>query len=330
MTPEQIAALLKAFNVTPEAIAEVQNSGTPEEHELIKFAKGVIAPEDIAVNGVLTPSQSSKFVDLIQNANEFLKEITVQPMDKLKTNYDVWDIARGILVRVPEGSKPTSRQLKKIKNSGRMLVAQPMQLFATLTKSSILNNRHKPNFAGWLEKKYSTAMANDMAYLGFVGKEDDYSNDNFENLNKGWIQVAKDDTDTKKVTYAESDTIKDRLDKLVEKADDTMPDNAKIMIHRKDFLKYCSEIGTSTNTSDLIITAAAKGHSGYEFKITNDMPRGEYMLTPLKNLVFGIVAEVGKSREWNGQERAINYTFDVNVDYDIAVPAYVTIATQAS
>ena len=330
MTPEQITALLKAFNVTPEAIGEVISTPNPEEHDLVKFAKGAIEPGDIAVNGTIDPTRAAKFIDLIQNQNQLLKKVTVIPMESLKTTYDVWDAQNGILVRVDEGKEPTAAELKKLQNEGRELDAKAMQLFADLTRGTILNNQHRPDFTAWLDKKFATKFANEMVYLGFVGKKDTYSPKVFENLNKGWLQVAQDETGTNKTTYAADDSMVARLEKLVNVADDSMGDDAKIFIHRKDFIKYCIEVGKSTNTAQLLIDAAAQGFAGYGFEVTNNMPSGTYMLTPPKNLVFGMVSKIYRSREWNGRKRAVEYTFDVYADYDIAVPKYVAIATQAS
>jgi len=109
-----------------------------------------------------------------------------------------------------------------------------------------------------------------------------------------------------------------------------MGDDAKIMIHRKDFLKYCIEVGKSTNTASLIIAAAAEGFGGYGFEITNNMPTGTYMLTPTKNLVTGVATKIYRSRNWHARKRAIEYTFDIYVDYDIAVPKLVAFIEQAS
>lgn len=329
MTPEQIAALLKAFGVTPEAIAEVQKSNDPEEHDLVKFAKDAIGPTDIAVNGTIDPSRANKFIDLIQNRNDLLKKVTVIPMDSLKSTYDVWDAQNGILVRVDEGKEPTAAQKKKIENDGRELDAKPMQLFADLTRASILNNQHRPNFVAWLDTKFATKFASELVLLGFKGEKDNYSPANFVNLNKGWIQIAKDEAAAPKVTYAAEDSMVARLEKLVDEADDDMGDDAKIFIHRKDFIKYCLEVGKSTNTAELLIAAAAQGFAGYGFEVTNNMPSGTYMLTPPKNLVFGMVAKIYRSREWNARKRAVEYTFDIYADYDIAVPKYAALATQA-
>ena len=332
MTPEQLAAFMKAFGIDEEQLSKHLAGGeaSGEESDLVKFAKGAIAPSDLAVSGTISPTRASKFIDLIQKNNQLLSKVTVIPMESLKSEYDVWDMDRGVLVRVPEGSEPNDTQKKKIQNKGRKLDAKAMQLFADVLRATILNNQHRPDLVKWLDNNFSIKFGNELVYLGFVGEKDDYANEEFKNLNKGWIQVAKDDGETNKTTYAADDTMVERLEKLVDVADDEMGDDAKILIHRKDFIKYCIEVGKSTNSSQLLIEAAAQGFAGYGFEVTNNMPSGKYMLTPLKNLVFGMANKIYRSREFNSRKRAVEYTFDIHADYDIAVPRFVSFIEASS
>ncbi len=327
---EELKAFLKAIGVDVDALPRGFEKEVDEESDLVKFAKDAISPSDLAVSGTISPTRAIKFIDLITKNSKLMDKITVIPMSSLKTDYDVWDMQKGVLVRVAEGSEPTSAKKKKIENAGRTLDAKAMQLFADVLRSTILNNQHRANLTSWLDSKFATKFANELVYLGFVGTDDTYANGNFNELNKGWIQVATDESDTKKGTYAADDTMVARLEKLVENADDDLGDDAKILIHRKDFQNYCIEVGKSTNSSALLIEAAAQGFAGYGFEVTNNMPSGTYILTPLKNLVFGMVSDIYRAREYNARKRAIEYTFDIHADYDIAVPKFVSLLTLAS
>jgi hypothetical protein len=330
MNREQMLSFITALAVANNLDAnEIAKSITPpqanEESDLVKFAKGAITPTDLAVSGEISATRANKFIDLIQKNNQFLSKITVIPMESLKTTYDVWDMERGILVRVDEGQEPTEAQKKKIQNKGRKLEAKAVQLFTDVLRATILNNLHRPNLTAWLDGKFSIKFGNELVYLGFVGVADDYANEEFKELNKGWIQVAKDEDATNKDTYAADSTMVDRLKALVDNADDELPDNAKILIHRKDFINYCIEVGIETNSSALLIQAAAEGFGGYAFEITNNMPSGTYMLSPLENLVLGVVGKIYRAREFNSRKRAIEYTFDFYPDYDVAVPRFVSL-----
>jgi len=326
---EQLRAFLKSIGVDIEGANSFTPGENEEQSDLVKFAKSAISPADLAVSGDISASRASQFIDLIEKENSFLSKTTVIPMESLKSEYDVWDMANGVLVRVAEGSEPTATQKKNIENNGRVLDAKPMQLFADVLRATIINNQNRPNLTSWLDQKFATKFGNELVYLGFTGENDTYSPANFKNLNKGWITLAKEVSGVNKSTYAADDAMVKRLEALVDNADDNMGDDAKILIHRKDFLKYCIEIGTSTNTASLITQAAAEGFGGYGFEITNNMPSGSYMLTPTKNLVTGIAQKIYRSREWHSRKRAIEYTFDIYADYDIAVPKLVSFVSQA-
>ncbi len=316
-----IAAMALSTGLGADEIAKsIGYDDSNDENDLIKFAKDAISPSDLAVSGTITPTRANKFIDLIAKNNQILQKVTVIPMDSLKSDYDVWDMEKGVLVRVNEGADPSDAQKKKIQNAGRELDAKSMQLFADVLRATILNNQHRPNLTAWLDEKFSVKFGNELAYLGFTGESDDYANGLFTELNKGWVYLAKNETGTKTGTYATDDTMVERLEKLVDQADDDMGDDAKIIIHRKDFISYCIEVGKTTNSAALLIEAAAQGFAGYGFEVTNNMPTGKYILTPLKNLVFGMADKIYRAREFNARKRAIEYTFDIYADYDIAVP----------
>jgi len=300
------------------------------ENDLVKFAKGAITPEQLSVSGTITPRRASLMIDLIQSQSSFLSRISVIHMDSLSSEYDVWDMANGILVRVAEGAEPTEAQKKQISNAGRTLTALPAQLFADLTRSTILSNQWRPNLTGWLDERFSIKFGNEMVKLGFDGVADDYANTKFNELNKGWIYLAQTEADTVKSKYSVDGTMVQKLERLVQAAADDMPEDAVIFIHRKDVIKYASEVGASTNNAALIMEAAAKGYGGYSFEVNNKMPRGVFMLTPLKNLVLGVSGEMSRDRVWNARKRAVEYTFDVSNDYDIAVPKFVVHGSEAA
>jgi len=306
-----------------------EGENSDSENDLIKFVKGAITSEQLAVNSTVTPRRAAIMIDLIQSQNDFLNKITVVNMDSLTGEYDVWDMASGILVRVPEGSLPSEAQKAIIENRGRTLDAKAVQLYADLLKSAIISNQWRPDFTGFVDARFSTKFGNELVKLGFEGIADDYANSNFNELNKGWVHLASTESATSKSVYSPDDTMVEKLNRLIEASDDDMPENAVILIHGKDVLSYATEVGASTNNAALIMEAAAKGHGGHSFEINNKMPRGIFMLTPLKNLVMGVAGQMSRDRQWIPRKRAVEYTFGMFNDYDIAVPKYVVYSKEA-
>ncbi len=294
--------------------------------DVIKFAKGLITPESLTITGSLTPKQSKGFYSAIVNNNEFLKKVTTKQMNSLELFVDAYDVAEGILVRVPEGSEPTNSQKRTYSNIGCTLRALKAQLFADVTRSTIENNADNPNFEKELFNGFSIRFGNELVKLGFEGVDE--TGDSFENLNKGWIQVAKDSSDVKKDTYASTDKMVDRLSGLIENLDkDAKGPSTSILMSWSDWEKYMLELADTTKTAALFTDAKTKSFMGYPIEVNKYMPNGVYMATPLKNLVFGMLTKIYRERTWNARKRAIEYTFDVGNDYEIIIKKWVSLMT---
>lgn len=138
-------------------------------------------------NGNLAPEQSRKIINTIIEKNEFLSKITVDKTKKLQKSFDVWGLASGILVRVAPGKAPTEQQREKIGVKSVTLDNKVVQLFAKVAQDALEDNPDNPNFENEMYESFAKAFSNDLQNLGIVGEKDDYSGDEFKNLNKGWF-----------------------------------------------------------------------------------------------------------------------------------------------
>jgi hypothetical protein len=299
------------------------------ESKLVQFAKWLITPESLTVTGSLTPKQSRSLISAIKKNNEFLKKINYQTMTSLEQFVDAFDIADGVLVRVPEGVEPSDADKKKYQNIGTTLKALAVNLFSDVTRSTLQNNADNKNLDQYLFDGFATKFGNELVMLGFKGVAE--TGDTFENLHKGWVQVAKDSADTAKDTYdAATEGILDRLKKLVKKIHpDAKGPGTSIIMSWADYEDYILALGGDTLTASIIANANTKSFMGYPIEVQKDMAEGEYLATPLKNLVFGAVTDVYRGREWNARKRCMEYTFDLKCDYEIVIKkwcAYVSAA----
>lgn len=299
------------------------------EPKLIQLAKGSISPEDIEQSGILTPAQSNDMLEAIKDNNAFLKEITYSRQAKLKGSVDAYDIADGSLVRVEEGVEPTDEQLAGMSNIGCALDMLNVQLFADVTFSTIRNNQYNTKFLTEMFQRFTTKFGNELVHLGFVGYENDNLDNEFARLNKGWVHLAQNSTDTKKATYAVDSKIADRLKALIDVVHDDVVGEAAIIMNPRDYQTYLLETGLDTAEVSLVVNAEAKSFLGYPIKVQGKMPQGVYMSTPLKNLAFGICNEIFRSQKWHDRKRVVQYTFDVACDYGIVIDKWAAICEQA-
>lgn len=289
--------------------------------------KASFAATDTTLSGSLTPEQAHNFVQVVKDNSDFLNKINVVKMGRLTKEVDAWDVAKGILVRVPSGQKPNEDQRKKLGLVGCKLDAKSVQLFARILQDALEENKHNPSFESETFEVFSKAFGNDLALLGFVGKSDTYAN-SFETLHKGWLQIAKDSSEATKVTYTESQSVSDRLKALVKSIAADAKANSVILINPNDVSTYNEEL-SKLNSPTHLIEAGAKKILGVPFLESPLMPEGEYLATPLKNLLLGIVLDIRRNRWYDAEERALKYVFDVFVDYEIAIKKWVSIMTKA-
>jgi len=280
-----------------------------------------------SLSGTLLPEQAHNFIDAIKDNSGFLQKITVEKMGRLTKELDAWDVARGILVRVPSGERPSEAQRQKLGLVGCKLEAKAVQLFARILQDALEDNKNNPKFEEQTFASFSRAFGNDLVYLGFVGNSDTYDG-TFETLNKGWVQIAKESSETTKATYAASESVTSRLTAIAKSVHPDVLSDSVILISPGDHQRYNEELSTNAATS-LLVEGSAKKVLGVPLEISPLMPNGVYMATPLKNLVLGAVIDIRRNRWYDNEERALKYVFEVYVDYEIVVKKWVSVLTAA-
>ena len=68
---------------------------------------GEFSPELVNVGGTLRPQETEKFIDLVVKSSPILSRVTVDRSQKLTKDVNVWELLRGVLQRVPQGTEPT-------------------------------------------------------------------------------------------------------------------------------------------------------------------------------------------------------------------------------
>ena len=296
-------------------------------NNLSEILKGSINAQSVTLSGSLTPAQAHNFVDAIKNNNGFLSKIHTEKMGRLTKELDAWDVAKGILVRVASGEKPTEAQRAALGKVGAKLDAKGVQLFARILQDALEDNADNPNFETETLNAFTKAFGNDLALLGFIGESDTYDG-TFKKLHKGWIAVAKDASDTTKLTYASSDKVSDRLSALVDSINSDILGESVVLINPADAQAYNKEL-SALNSPLHLIQGGADKILGVPLEITPLMPKGVYMATPLKNLVLGMGLDVRRNRWYDAEERALKYVFDLYTDYEIVIKRWVSLATAA-
>lgn len=292
---------------------------------LLEIAKsGSITPTDMYASGELRPEVSRKFFNTVISQNAFLSKVTTHQTSKIKSEVDIWGLGDGNLVRVAGGTRPTDDQRQKLIPTVVSFENLSVQLHTKILRATLEDNKDNPSFEKETFDTFNRGFGNDLLNLGLNGEAD--TGDNFKNLNKGWLKIAKDSDEVGKVEFEESTKMIDRLTNLVKQAKN-LQDSSVILISKHDFTALQIELGNKSGGLPILMNGGARNILGVPLEVVSYMPNDTYFLTPLKNLFMSMTQTVIRDRWWDNDEAALKYRFEINNDYEIVVKKYTTLAT---
>jgi len=287
--------------------------------QLYAVAKGLVSPEDVRVGGTLRPLAANAIISMVRE-DAFLSKVTTERMGKLKKDVDVYDVLARQLVRVAEGSEPTSGQMPDVSEFGCTLTALPVQLFPTLKLSTLQDNSDNPQFLQTVNGMFNTVFQNDLLDLGTNGTADDYAASAFLALNKGWLQIALDSANTPKLAIDPA-TVGwiDTLAAIRAASDVRFRPESVFIMSPNDADAYNIELGKHVTGAAIIANSNGQGFLATPVIPNRYMPDGKVLYTPLKNLVFGMHTTITRTGAFHARRRAFEFTYDMSVDYEISV-----------
>ena len=298
--------------------------------DIVALAKGLISPSDLAVGGAMLPKQATRLIQMVFKT-DFMSKVTTEMMSSLKQQVSAIDMARRQMVRVSQGTDPDEGQFATAGNYGCELTALPLQLFPTVTLDTLRNNKDNPELLSMLEESFTQAIGRDLVDLGFNGVSDDNAGANreakFVRLNKGWVQLALDAPDTKKVNIdPATDGWINSLTSIVNASDERASRDSVLVMNTRDADDYGRQLGAPVTGMAMRADSMFRRFEGRPIEAVGDMPRGKVLFTPLKNLVHGIHVDIKRDKGYHIRKRALEFTFDMAVDYEIAVKQYCVVA----
>lgn len=292
---------------------------------LAAILKGGLTPVEATLSGSLTPKQGKTFVEAIVENDGLLKKVTVDITGKLTKERSTWDIAKGVLTRHISGTEAPGANDRKLGKIGCTLdMTKGVELNARINDDTLEDNKDDPTFETNQFNKFTVAFNNDLQLLGIIGENDSEEHGAvFKDLAKGWFTVADASANTKK-TKSSSSSMIERLKWLVKNAHDDVKGTATILMSASDYQDYQFELAELTKDLSTLLKADKDSFMAYPIETNADIPNGEYLLTPLKNMVFGISSRVKRDRWYDNAASALRYKFVVYPDYEFDIHKYVT------
>lgn len=308
-------------------IIDLPNHGRMDD--VVALAKSLIGPTDLANGGTLTPQQAQKLISMLWK-DGFLSKVTTVRMSKLTRMVDVLDILRRQLVRVAQGNEPDEASLTGAQEGGCKLTALDAQLFATLTLDFLRENKDNPELQKEIETGFNAVLGNDIVDLGFNGIADDGAGatreEKFLHLNKGWLQIAREAPKCpKQAIDAATDGWIATLKAVKAKQDPRALATSVFVMNTADADEYGEEINAPVTGHEAQSGSPARRFRGHDIEDHPNFPQGKVLFTPLRNLVHGLHTTVDRNRAYHNRRRALEYTFDMSFDFEIAVKPFAVL-----
>lgn len=288
--------------------------------------KGAITPESVSVNATLEPEIASRFIDLMAKESGFLSKITTRKTRKLTGTIKLFDIEPRFLVRVAQGSDPSSGQLAEHTRDEVDFAPKNVNAFFQLLFDTIRDNQDDPAFESKFEAMIARRFARDITLLGFEGVADDYAGSAFIRLNKGWNQRAKEDLPVGQIVDTAGETsVLDIMDLMIA----AMPANYRMrgettfVLAPDNYDTWVTEMSASgfNVLEQAKLTGTLPAYKGYPVLEVVEAVADEYHFGPLENFVYAIlIAQIERGRQVDAIKRCIDYAYEMPCDYFIGVP----------
>lgn len=284
---------------------------------LSQILKSGIKPTDVTLTGQLTPKQGRTFANNIVATDGLLKKITVDITNKLTKQRSGVSARKGSLTRHVSGADSTDGKDNSVFGCA-LDMTRGVELFAQINDDTIIDNKDNPEFEKVQEKAFSTTFQNDLVFLGMVGKADNGAKTApFDELAKGWIHNAKNDTKTTKVTQnAKDKSVIGALMAMINQFPTNIRHRASILISATDYDIYQMELADRFKSLATLLKANESSFMGYSLEVEVDMPVGTLMATPLKNMVLGLATQVKRDRWYDNLSSSLRYKFVVYPNYE--------------
>lgn len=274
---------------------------------------------DTSAGGQLTTGQQRKFLGNMIDAWKVLGRIRmITDLDTPNYELNELDIADRQFYAPVAGTEPSSGELADFTITTRTLTCLPVTLPATINRQFLKRNIEKEDVEKVINAKLGQAFGGNALDLAING---DGTTSGFLALNKGWLQLALDDSTVNDVdTNASTDlagvvfpALRDALPEKARFSEITKPAIICSITDRDRYLDQISDRTTPRGDAALIDGIAAN-FNGFEVVPFPYWPEGHFFMTPLDNLVMSFFVGMELFREYRPRKHQLEFTLDGDFD----------------
>lgn len=260
----------------------------------VLLAKAAIDTATLGTGGKMNPQQAEEFMTYMQDYSAFLRLVDFIKMTSTRRLLEDLEVNNRGMRRAKENddNAPTGTATIKQRELNAVGVIMPYDVTFQFMKE----NKKAKNINSVLARLFAQQFVNDTVDLGFNG--DESSSDEFLNINDGWVTIAENDTNTHKVDNAGLTSkmklfsamladVPSKYFQLYQKEDKNL---LKILVSPTVNREYKEEL-QQRNTAlgdSLLVNGRNVLYDGHEIVPVGYLPDNVQMVTPLKNLAYGV------------------------------------------
>ena len=273
------------------------------------------AATDFKINGTLTDQQTEAWFTSVVNKSNFLSRVTTRLRNKLSGNTGFIEGSDQVFGRTDEGSDIAEGAHHTQRFNQYLL--QDLDA-AAFVGYSVLDDNPGAALLDKINEVIDTSIGNSLQNLAINGTTDTYDGNDFFTLKKGWIQLAKDDADTRKVPLVADDGRLDDLDALVQEMvmelDQEDREKALVVMSDNERIRRNDKLVRLSNSDAQAVAIASMDRDmrytvGHKPVVTPFFwPDGVFMVTDPMNLEVDIHRVVRRVIEEKARRKGFEYT----------------------
>lgn len=301
------------------------------------LAKAAVNTDTLGTGGKMNPEQSKQFITFMKDYSAFLRSVDFITMQTTRRVLEYGDVSRRNMRKAKENedNPATGSFSTKQRELNAVGVIMPYDVTFQFMKENIEQGQINTTLA----KLFAQQFANDTVDLGFNG--DESSSDEFININNGWVSIAEADTNTHKVNSASFSTkralfkgllgeVPSKYFQMYQQEDKSL---LKILVSHTVNREYKEEL-TERNTAlgdSLLISGKNVTYDGFEIIPVGFLQDDVQMVTPLKNLAYGVYGEnIETYHQVVPRKTKHEYTLLADFDFEIHNPDVIVIGKERS
>lgn len=301
------------------------------------LSKAAVDTSVLGTGGKMNPEQSKQFITFMKDYSTFLRSVDFITMQTTRRVLEYGDVSRRNMRKAKENQdNPATGSFS---TNQRELNAVGVIMPYDITFQFMKENIEKGQINTTLARLFAQQFANDTIDLGFNG--DESSGDDFLNINDGWVKIAEADSDTHKVNSASFATkhalfkgllgeVPSKYFQMYQQEDKSL---LKILVSHSVNREYKEEL-TERNTAlgdSLLISGKNVAYDGFEIIPVGFLPDDVQMVTPLKNLAYGVYGgNIETYHQVVPRKTRHEYTLLADFDFEIHNPDVLVVSKNRS